>query len=78
MTPEKPSNIVDIGPLMPCEYNVCVDDVLDLINEPDIIEYISNNLWSESFVDNLLGVLTEEQFSLLNRKLIKCEIYGRS
>lgn len=78
MTSEKLSTIVDIGPLMPCEYSVCVDDVLDLINEPDIIEYISNNLWSESFVDSLLNTLTEEQLSLLNKKLIKCAIYGRN
>ena len=68
-------NEVDISSLIS---NVYIEDILDLMADSDIIEYISDRRWSQPFIDILINTLTEEQFSLLNRKLIKCEIYGRS
>lgn len=68
-------NEVDISSLIS---NVYIEDILDLMADSDIIEYISNRRWEQPFIDILINTLTKEQFSLLNKKLIKCEIYGRS
>lgn len=68
-------NEVDISSLIS---NVYIEDILDLMADSDIIEYISDRRWEQPFIDILINTLTKEQFSLLKRKLIKCEIYGRS
>lgn len=68
-------NEVDISSLISSVY---VEDILDLMADSDIIEYISDRRWEQPFIDILINTLTKEQFSLLNKKLIKCEIYGRS
>lgn len=68
-------NEVDISSLIS---NVYIEDILDLMADSDIIEYISDRRWEQPFIDILINTLTKEQLSLLNKKLIKCEIYGRS
>lgn len=68
-------NEVDISSLISSVY---VEDILDLMADSDIIEYISDRRWEQPFIDILINTLTKEQLSLLNKKLIKCEIYGRS
>lgn len=68
-------NEVDISSLIS---NVYIEDILDLMADSDIIEYISDRRWEQPFIDILINTLTKEQLSLLNKKLIKYEIYGRS
>lgn len=68
-------NEVDISSLIS---NVYVEDILDLMADSDITEYIRDIRWSEPFIDILINTLTKEQLSLLNKKLIKYKIYGRS
>lgn len=68
-------NEVDISSLIS---NVYIEDILDLMADSDIIEYISDRRWEQPFIDILINTLTKEQLSLLNKKLIKCEIYGRN
>lgn len=68
-------NEVDISSLISSVY---VEDILDLMADSSIAEYISDIRWSEPFIDILINTLTKEQLSLLNKKLIKCKIYGRN
>ena len=68
-------NEVDISSLIS---NVYVEDILDLMADSNITEYIRDIRWSEPFIDILINTLTKEQLSLLNKKLIKYKIYGRS
>ena len=66
-------NEVDISSLISSVY---VEDILDLMADSDIVEYISDRRWEQPFIDILINTLTKEQLSLLNKKLIKCKIYG--
>ena len=68
-------NEVDISSLISSVY---IEDILDLMADSAIVEYISDRRWEQPFIDILLSTLTKEQISLLNKKLIKCEIYGRN
>ncbi len=68
-------NKVDISSLISSVY---VEDILDLIADSAIVEYISERRWEQPFIDILINTLTKEQLSLLNKKLIKYEIYGRN
>lgn len=61
---------IDLGIFMPC---VEASEVLDLIEDSDIIEYISRDIWKESFIYDLLDTLTEEQINLLKKVLVNGE-----
>ena len=64
-------NEVDISSLIPSVY---VEDILDLIEDSDIIEYISDSRWSLSFIDDLIDTLTEEQLILLINSILTTKI----
>ena len=61
---------VDLGIFMP---DVSTAELLDIIANSDIIEYISSELWDEPFIYDLLDTLTEEQVSLLKKVLVNGE-----
>ena len=61
---------VDLGMFMPC---VEASEVLALIEDSDIIEYISGDIWKESFIYDLLDSLTEDQINLLKKVLVNGE-----
>ena len=61
---------IDLGIFMPC---VEASEVLDLMEDSDIIEYISGDIWKESFIYDLLDTLTEEQINLLKKVLVNGE-----
>lgn len=68
-------NEVDISSLIS---NIYIEDILDLMADSAIVEYISDRRWEQPFIDILINTLTKEQLNLLNKKLIKYKIYGRS
>lgn len=68
-------NKVDISSLIS---EVYIEDILDLMADSSIVDYISDRRWEQPFIDILINTLTKEQLSLLNKKLIKYEIYGRN
>ena len=54
--------------------SVPAEELLDLMEDSDIIEYISNEcIWTESFIYDLLDTLTEEQINLLKKVLVDGE-----
>ena len=61
-------NEVDISSLISSVY---IEDILDLMADSDIVEYISDRRWSQPFIDILINTLTKEQVSLLNKILTK-------
>ena len=61
-------NEVDISSLISSVY---IEDILDLMADSDIVEYISDRRWSQPFIDILISTLTKEQVSLLNKILTK-------
>ena len=61
-------NEVDISSLIASVY---IEDILDLMADSDIVEYISDRRWSQPFIDILINTLTKEQVSLLNKILTK-------
>ena len=63
-------NEIDLGIFMPV---VSTAELLDLIANSDIIEYISSEMWDEPFIYDLLDTLTEEQMNLLKKVLVNGE-----
>ena len=61
---------VDLGIFAP---SVPAEELLDLMEDSDIIEYISGDIWKESFIYDLLDTLTEEQINLLKKVLVNGE-----
>ena len=62
---------IDLSMFAPC---VEASEVLDLIEDSDIIEYLSDECrWTESFIYDLLDTLTEEQVNLLKKVLVDGE-----
>ena len=61
---------VDLGIFAP---SVPAEELLDLMEDSDIIEYISGDIWTESFIYDLLDTLTEEQINLLKKVLVNGE-----
>ena len=61
---------IDLGIFAP---SVPAEELLDLIEDSDIIEYISGDIWKESFIYDLLDTLTEEQINLLKKVLVNGE-----
>lgn len=61
---------IDLGMFMPC---VEASEVLDLMADSAIVEYISGDIWKESFIYDLLDTLTEEQINLLKKVLVNGE-----
>lgn len=53
--------------------SVPAEELLDLMEDSDIIEYISGDIWKESFIYDLLDTLTEEQINLLKKVLVDGE-----
>ena len=53
--------------------SVPAEELLDLMEDSDIIEYISGDIWKESFIYDLLDTLTEEQINLLKKVLVNGE-----
>ena len=61
---------IDLGELMPV---VEANELLDLMADSDIAEYISTDMWSEAFIYILLDTLTKEQVDLLKKVLVDGE-----
>ncbi len=61
---------IDLGIFAP---SVPAEELLDLMEDSDIIEYISGDIWKESFIYDLLDTLTEEQINLLKKVLVNGE-----
>ena len=61
---------IDLSMFIP---GVEVNELLDVMEDSDIIEYISGDIWTESFIYDLLDTLTEEQINLLKKVLVNGE-----
>ena len=62
---------IDLGIFAP---SVPAEELLDLMEDSDILEYISDECrWTESLIYDLLDTLTEEQINLLKKVLVDGE-----